>query len=81
MVRGTVRFWREEKGWGVIDSALTPGGCWTHFSFIEADGYKTLRPGQEVHLDWEVPAQGNYEGYPFFATPVVPIENHHGEAP
>lgn len=66
-VRGVVREWHEAEGWGVIDSAETPGGCWTHFSVIQVDGYAVLSAGQEVDLEWEAPGQ---DGYPFRAVRV-----------
>lgn len=54
---GTVREWREGEGWGVIDSAATPGGCWAHFSAIEAQGYRSLEPGSQVRFTYEAPAR------------------------
>ena len=57
----TVREWWAVDGWGVLDSADTPGGCWTHFSHIEMTGYRELHPGQVVELDWESPGQDGYE--------------------
>ncbi|GAA5700568.1 hypothetical protein Save01_01368 [Streptomyces avermitilis] len=30
MVTATVREWPDEKGWGVLDSPKTPGGCIGH---------------------------------------------------
>ncbi len=62
--RGTVRFWLDGDGWGVIDSAETPGGCWTHFSHVRSAGYRSLAVGQEVELEWEADGQ---DGYPFRA--------------
>jgi CspA family cold shock protein len=44
-VAATVREWRAEDGWGVLDSVETPGGCWTHFSVVEMVGYRELQPG------------------------------------
>ncbi|ROO52320.1 hypothetical protein EDC02_7242 [Micromonospora sp. Llam0] len=32
MVDGVIRSWNVDEGWGVIDSAETPGDCWAHFS-------------------------------------------------
>jgi len=63
------REWNDEEGWGVLDSADTPGGCWTHFSHLEMTGYHSLTPGQPVLLDWESPGQ---DGYDFRAVRVVP---------
>ncbi len=60
--QGTVRFWVEEHGWGVIDSPQTPGGCWTHYSQIRIAGLQLLIADQDVELEWEAPGQ---DGYPF----------------
>lgn len=68
--RGTTREWSAEEGWGVIDSPQTPGGCWTHFSVIQAEGYHALSAGQEVELEWDSPGQ---DGYPFRAVRVHPL--------
>ena len=57
---GTVRFWHDEEGWGVIDSPDTPGGCWTHFSVVAVDGYASLSAGQAVRLEWEPADQDGY---------------------
>jgi CspA family cold shock protein len=65
----TVREWRDDEGWGVLDSPDTPGGCWTHVSHIEMSGYRVLSPGQAVRLEWESPGQ---DGYGYRAVRVVP---------
>ena len=72
MVLATVRFWLEDEGWGVLDSAETPGGCFAAFGFIEMEGYRSLTAGQTVQLDWEIPDGGDYEGWPYFAACVKP---------
>ncbi|MBA3419206.1 MAG: hypothetical protein ACR2KO_01140 [Geodermatophilaceae bacterium] len=66
---GTVREWRDGEGWGVIDSADTPGGCWTHYSQVAVPGYRSLPAGQVVELEWEAPGQ---DGYPYRAVRVWP---------
>lgn len=81
---GTVRFWRESDGWGVIDSPDTPGGCWAHYSHIwsgqrpklgDAESLevtsesRVLRDGETVDFDWESPGQ---DGYDFRAVDVRP---------
>lgn len=58
--RGRVREWHDEEGWGVIDSPAAPGGCWTHFSVIEMDGYRALAAGGEVEVDVEAADQDGY---------------------
>lgn len=57
---GIVRTWLDAEGWGVIDSAETPGGCWTHFSRVLVSGYRTLQTGQSVNLEWEAAGQDGY---------------------
>jgi CspA family cold shock protein len=71
MVTATVREWREEEGWGVLDSPETPGGCWGHFSNIEMAGFRTLSPGQQVDLTWEAPGF-KQDGYDYRAVSIVP---------
>jgi CspA family cold shock protein len=57
---GVVREWHDEEGWGVIDSADTPGGCWAHFSHLQADGHRSATPGQTVRFRHEAPGQDGY---------------------
>jgi CspA family cold shock protein len=66
---GTVREWSDEDGWGVIDSAETPGGCWTHFSVIVSQGYRSLEPGSQVAFTYEAPGQ---DGFGYRAVQVWP---------
>ena len=66
---GTVREWHDDEGWGVIDSAATPGGGWAHFSVVAVTGYRTLEPGSPVVFEWSSPGQ---DGYPFRVTRVWP---------
>lgn len=65
---GTVREWRAEEGWGVVDSADTPGGCWVHFSAVDGSGFRALIVGSNVDLGWE--AVTDQDGYKFRATRV-----------
>lgn len=66
---GTVRFWHDDEGWGVIDSESTPGGCWAHFANLAVPGFRSLAPGQKVNLEWEAAEQ---DGYDFRATRAWP---------
>ena len=46
---GTVKWWREEKGYGAITTEKTaPWDIWCHFSHIHASGFRTLAPGESV---------------------------------
>lgn len=81
-VGGVVRVWHDDKGWGVIDSEDTPGGCWAHFSSVLVPGYRMLRAGQPVTLEYEPAEQ---DGYSFRAIELWPAgqEPHRtgGETP
>lgn len=69
MVTATVREWRDEEGWGVLDCPETPGGCWGHFSQVRTAGFRTLSPGQLVDLEWEAADQ---DGFDYRAVTIVP---------
>ncbi|GAA0618405.1 cold shock domain-containing protein [Kribbella sandramycini] len=68
MTRGSddavVRSWQTDEGWGVLDCPSTPGGCWAHFSAIDAEGFRSLTVGDRVRLQWE---HGDQDGYAFRA--------------
>ncbi|MFE3448874.1 cold-shock protein [Nonomuraea sp. NPDC059194] len=53
MTRGTVKFWKSEKGWGAISSPDLPSGkdAFAHFSDIVAEGFRELHPGDHVEFD------------------------------
>lgn len=68
---GRVRIWHDTDGWGVIDSEVTPGGCWAHFSSILVAGYKTLTAGQQVAFTFE---PGEQDGYAFRTREVWPAD-------
>jgi cold shock protein len=54
---GVVRWFNADEGWGVIDSPEVPGGCFVHFSNIQAPGYRELRDGQRVRFTFTAPGQ------------------------
>lgn len=68
MVVAQVRVWHDEKGWGVLDSAGTPGGCWVHYSRLDHDGYRSLRGVATVELEFAPVPQ---DGYPYQAVRVL----------
>ncbi|MDF3300816.1 cold-shock protein [Streptomyces tropicalis] len=71
MIEAMVREWDDDEGWGVLDSRETPGGCWTHFSVVEAPGFRSLAAGQKVALEWE---SGEQDGFQYRAIRVVILE-------
>ena len=62
MTRAVVREWHDEEGWGVADAPEAPGGIFIHFSFIEADGYRSLEDGETVDLRLEGPLPFDQDG-------------------
>ena len=68
MATGVVREWREEEGWGVLDSDETPGGCWAHFSALRTAGYRRALPGQSVVFSYE---PGSQDGFNYRALDVT----------
>lgn len=67
---GVVREYDDREGTGVIDSRDMPGGCWFHYSMIEAPGRKTLSVGQLVHFTFE--SEVEQDGFVFRAVRVRP---------
>ena len=65
---GVVREWREEEGWGVLDSDETTGGCWAHFSVLHMAGYRSAVPGQTVVFSFE---RGEQDGFGYRAIDVT----------
>ncbi|MFM8868094.1 MAG: cold-shock protein [Ilumatobacteraceae bacterium] len=49
-MRGTVKFFNAEKGYGFI-SREGGSDVFVHFSNIKAEGYRTLQEGQSVEFD------------------------------
>jgi CspA family cold shock protein len=68
-VRGVVREWHGDEGWGIVDASEVPGGCWAGFAQVEIAGYRELRAGQDVALEWE---PGPQDGFDYRATKVWP---------
>jgi cold shock protein len=60
---GTVKFFKEEKGWGAIASdALPPErDAWVHFSVIDMPGYRFLQEGQAVRFAFERAKQDSFD--------------------
>lgn len=54
---GVVRSYDAAEGWGVIDGADVPGGCWVHCSAIATAGCRQLSPGEPVSFHVEAADQ------------------------
>jgi CspA family cold shock protein len=72
VVSGTVKWFDDEEGWGVLTSPTVPGDVFVHVMCIEADGYKVLNDGEEVEFEYEfVPPPDVQDGCSYRATRVV----------
>jgi CspA family cold shock protein len=49
-MKGTVKWFNAEKGFGFIESS-EGGDVFVHFSAIQTEGFKTLDEGQAVEFD------------------------------
>ena len=56
-VTGTVKWFNASKGYGFIERQDGPD-VFVHFSAIEADGYRTLKEGQQVEFSIEQGPKG-----------------------
>jgi len=70
-LRGQVKFFKADKGWGGIESEEAPGDVWVHVSVIEMQGFRTLSAGQSVEFRFE-PA--NQDSWSYRATWVRPTD-------
>jgi CspA family cold shock protein len=70
-IRAIVEDWNDEEGWGSLRSSTEmPGGAFVHFSAVQMEGYKSLRPGQNVEARIEGPLSFDQDGFRYRATAV-----------
>ena len=50
MARGTVKWFRDQTGYGFITPDEGGDDLFVHYSAIESDGYKTLTEGEKVEF-------------------------------
>lgn len=58
MSKGKVKYFNDRKGWGFISSENLDKDIYVHYTQIEMEGYKTLKPGQEVIYDLATTERG-----------------------
>jgi len=62
-LKGKVRWFSPEKGFGFIECQDTPMGkaeVFVNFSSIQSKGFKTLEKGQEVEFDLAIDERGYF---------------------
>jgi len=57
VLRGTVKWFNEKKGFGFIEQE-SGSDVFVHFSAIKGDGFKTLNEGDRVTFDIEQGPKG-----------------------
>ena len=58
MCKGTVKYFNEYRGWGIIENIGSDQDVYVHHTAINMDGYRTLKQGQDVHFDLVLTDQG-----------------------
>jgi len=48
MSKGEVKYFNENRGWGIISNCDTEEDVYVHYTALRMDGYKTLKQGQQV---------------------------------
>lgn len=60
MARGTVKWFNDSKGYGFITAeGSEESEVFVHFSAIEAQGFRTLHPGETVEFEIKSGNRGN----------------------
>lgn len=73
MASGTVKWFNNAKGYGFIRPDTGGDDLFVHFSYINMDGYKSLKAGQFVQFD--IQASGNG----FHAVNLSPLNESEGQ--
>lgn len=58
MPRGKVKWFNDAKGYGFIEQEEGGDDVFVHFSAIQAEGFRTLREGQEVEFELKAGDKG-----------------------
>jgi len=51
MAKGKVKYFNEQKGWGIIGGQKEEQDVYVHYTAINMEGYRTLEEGQEVSYE------------------------------
>lgn len=58
MATGTVKWFNNAKGFGFIRPDTGGDDIFVHFSYIQMEGYRSLRAGQQVQFDLQTATTG-----------------------
>ncbi len=58
MPHGKVKWFNDAKGYGFIEQKEGGDDVFVHFSAIQAEGFRTLREGQEVEFELKTGDKG-----------------------
>ena len=72
-LKGVVKWFDADEGWGAITSHERPGECFVSFSNIRTDGFRALRAGQRVEFTYEEAGSILQDGCPLRALAVRPL--------
>jgi cold shock protein len=76
--QGTVKYWRDDKGYGAIASdATAPWDIWCHFSAVEVEGFKSLIPGERVAVHYY---RADQESFRYIAQRVLRLGSEASES-
>lgn len=73
MASGTVKWFNNAKGYGFIRPDTGGDDLFVHYSYINMDGYRSLKAGQFVQFD--IQASGNG----FHAVNLTPLQEGEGQ--
>ena len=57
---GKVKWFNNAKGYGFVCADVGGDDLFVHYSYIQADGYKSLKAGQPVEFDIQEVDKGNH---------------------
>ncbi len=59
MLRGTVKWFNNKKGFGFINGSEETGDVFVHYSEIKTPGYRTLNEGDQVEFELVIEQKGS----------------------
>ncbi|MBS7326571.1 MAG: cold shock domain-containing protein [Thiopseudomonas sp.] len=71
MLKGTVKWFNNSKGYGFIVAQSCTEELFAHYSSIQMDGYKSLKAGQAVQFETRQGAKGTN------AVNITPLQTEH----